>query len=901
MSAVIAAAFVDSAPWTPPPPSGPTIVTLTVPAGKVSTDLADFPMKIDLATLPWGFWQDVTADGGNIRVSKGGVELPVDVGFIDTYYSSGEVFVRTALAAASDNVFTVQAVAGGTMRAATDPLGSNAVWTGAAAGYEAVANFRGPHTTAAPFIFTDRTGHGHDFTVGGGTVAGGLLGVSSSGITVTDDGWAMANVPHLAAYTMGADAIQSARSGHNALLSYNNSDTTTARHTLCTEDSTNWASWNGSWFRTGVLSDIGVRHLVALRSSSANGRQIFRDGVQLGTTATTGTVPSAGAKFLVGSSQTNNTEDWNGSIGLAYLRSGIATPAWLAAEAASWINPSTFYTVPPENIDVDASRYATATATVPAGKVTSDLTNFVVRIKLSDMPSAWWTHVATNGTNLRFRIPGETTYRPLDVVAVNPVTRTGDAYVRVNLSASAPTALALDVTTKGVLSPASGLRRELVWQDYLAVVMARYEPTVNRVDRNLSVNKVGPWPAFVKSTEVVDPDNVHQGLAVNQANGERILINTNLFVRYDQDWVELGRNTNPQGQAKAGGARSAITHMSDGCIVGNELFVGMDDYSGTTFSVVSVFDATTLAFKRSYDVTAINGGALWQISSLCWTGTEFLSVNFNSIGANPNGVSIERYDTSFVHLGTITTSTSLLYKQGVTVMGGKIYISCDDDDCIYRCEMDGSAVTKVIDQDYENLVNAEGLDHYGSDLLANLDSSVGRIVQYSPISDAKGLAFGLPGGYLQTSATGATTFTMGGTGIAFSGSGGNQGLLTYGTPAGSRETLGLDGTTGVGTWNSSDAWLSQNTPVARMGSVRLHTTRNNTVERKLYRDGVLVATDVGAVAPNYSSFTIGTGNTTSPWWGYTDRAYLRAGVLSADWLAAEVASWETPSSFYTVT
>ena len=46
--------------------------TLTVAAGKVSSDLSSFPVRVDLSHLSNGWWTDTSSDLGNVRVKQGG-------------------------------------------------------------------------------------------------------------------------------------------------------------------------------------------------------------------------------------------------------------------------------------------------------------------------------------------------------------------------------------------------------------------------------------------------------------------------------------------------------------------------------------------------------------------------------------------------------------------------------------------------------------------------------------------------------------------------------------------------------------------------------------------------------------------------------------------------------------
>lgn len=87
---------------------------------------------------------------------------------------------------------------------------------------------------------------------------------------------------------------------------------------------------------------------------------------------------------------------------------------------------------------------------------------------------------------------------------------------------------------------------------------------------------------------------------------------------------------------------------------------------------------------------------------------------------------------------------------------------------------------------------------------------------------------------------------------------------------------------------------------------RWNAMHNGTTERVVFHDGAEVAVDAGCAArPGSGADTLFLGiedtSQANPWRGYLDYAYLRLTALSDDWIAAEHVSWDTPSSFYTVT
>src|SRR5690606_14696684 len=97
------------------------------------------------------------------------------------------------------------------------------------------------------------------------------------------------------------------------------------------------------------------------------------------------------------------------------------------------------------------------------------------------------------------------------------------------------------------------------------------------------------------------------------------------------------------------------------------------------------------------------------------------------------------------------------------------------------------------------------------------------------------------------------------------------------------------------------------TPSSGGASRRLHGQYNGTTARHVWVDGDLKVTDNTIIARSGDTLVVGAGWTTvtssftlESFIGSLWRIYLRLGIMSADWLAAEFASWESPSDFYMV-
>jgi len=109
-----------------------TTFTLTVPSGKVASDLAGFPLPIDLSDMPVDFWAGVNIDGTNIRAftSDGVTAIPLDMAVIEADKERGWIIVRTDVTTASDTDIVIKLTADTALEADAGALGRNAVWSG---------------------------------------------------------------------------------------------------------------------------------------------------------------------------------------------------------------------------------------------------------------------------------------------------------------------------------------------------------------------------------------------------------------------------------------------------------------------------------------------------------------------------------------------------------------------------------------------------------------------------------------------------------------------------------------------------------------------------------------------------------------------------------------------------
>ncbi len=107
-------------------------IKITVDNNVVEEGVTDFPVYLDLANLPAGFFNNVQSDGDDIRITSddGISELPFELVAIDTAIETGELHFKADLASTTDSEFFVYySNAGASGYAVGATYGSRNVWT----------------------------------------------------------------------------------------------------------------------------------------------------------------------------------------------------------------------------------------------------------------------------------------------------------------------------------------------------------------------------------------------------------------------------------------------------------------------------------------------------------------------------------------------------------------------------------------------------------------------------------------------------------------------------------------------------------------------------------------------------------------------------------------------------
>lgn len=362
----------------------------------------------------------------------------------------------------------------------------------------------------------------------------------------------------------------------------------------------------------------------------------------------------------------------------------------------------------------------TQTVTIPAGKVSEDLTNFPVRFDLATLSSDLWDDLRSDGGNLRATNAENTVSYPLDIVWIDAAARTGTAFIRQDLSAAGDTTFVLrtlDLTTPAA-APTDPAGRNAVWADYLAAVA--FPDNSDRTGQH-TVTRLGHVDAGYEATQVVANVDAHQGIAWTGTHW--IVADTNFIKRYDATWTLLNENTDPLADAGIAGTN----HMGDPCVHAGEIYIPVEQYPNDPYNNqhIAVFDVTTLAFVRSYDISAVgreaSGFAYDPVADRLYC-SDYV-----------DGSSIPYFSLTGTYLGSVAMSQPIPDLQGIEIVGDQLYLSCDASDQLFVATLDGVVDTvPLYSSTFGSGFRFEGITYKDGDIYVLLDGATSPIYRLTP-------------------------------------------------------------------------------------------------------------------------------------------------------------------------
>jgi hypothetical protein len=522
------------------------------------------------------------------------------------------------------------------------------------------------------------------------------------------------------------------------------------------------------------------------------------------------------------------------------------------------------------------------TITVPSGTVASDLTGFVVLVKLAHAPASFFTDVKADGGDIRVYESDGTTLVPHDVIRVDKTGAEGLLFFKGDITAASDSVFVITCGDAALskLDVADANGRNAVWSDYHRVFV--FDEDVDRTGAGTDIVRTSEtaWDFYIASAS---PDLDAVGVAWDGTN--YYTSGTNFLRKYDSAWTLVTSNTDPQGDSGIPTACKDL-EVHDGL-----LYVPMAQN-------IAVFNASDLTYVTKYDISA-QGVAP---TSIAYNPATDLMYAIASAG----GTTVWKYDhdNSFSYEGAFTLDTSLSVQTGITWWEGDAYINRDPPgNILHRVQSDGTVSAQIWGSSVTG--GPRGLSHSDDGLIALTSLTTiqsARLLRPKAGNRVNWLSIDAGGG--KSSASGLTRFTTWTMGITVSLDGDlgtSQGCAAYADSADIPNThAGIThrDTGKLAIFNSTDSWLATTQPATVAGTeYRVVHTQATTANRKIYVNGVGTTDTTCAQRPSGTGTVIlEVGRTSAK--GMLNYAYVRNGELTATWLAAEDESWRTPESFY---
>jgi hypothetical protein len=322
---------------------------LTVDKDKVDSTESDFPILIDLSDMDSDFWDNVKADGGDIRItqSNGTTQQAVELKNFNQGANTGQVYFKaSSLSSVADTDFYVyygNAAASQPARNAT--YGSDNVWD---SNFTAVYHLEEDPSGSAPQI-VDSTVNANDGTTEGGMTSGDLVaaiagnGLDFDGVNdAADMGFQV---------TSNTGTVEMQVSG-----SITTADTIIAQN-ASTDGFVGWGCQveTGSFIglHLGATGTLKVKAAISLDTwaslaftwdNAGNTTEAWKDGVSVDTstggspTNNTQNVHIAGFNYSAGT-----VLEWAGKQDEIRVSDIVRSDGWIKTTYNSIGSPSTFY------------------------------------------------------------------------------------------------------------------------------------------------------------------------------------------------------------------------------------------------------------------------------------------------------------------------------------------------------------------------------------------------------------------------------------------------------------------------------------------------------------------------------------------------------------------------------
>jgi len=321
---------------------------LTIDHTKISADLTDYPVYINLADLPSSFHSHVNqTDGRDIRITKvdGTTELPREVVSYTSASDTGELHVKysgTLSSSVDTDIYLYYGNAAASDYAVTDTYGTQNVWD---SNYKAVWHFA---ETSGQHL--DSTSNNNDTTSVNVTTQG-----SATGKLGGADEFVEANANYIGLGTASPINLGQPLT-IDAWTYYNSSGVSTSYPTIISNHSTASSNTGYQFLYERAIGKLDVFDSTDAYSSAvytsnewqhsattcySGNCYFYRNGVAAGSSAQTISAQS-GVNTYIGS-YTTSSERWNGVLDEIRVSNVTRSADWMSTQYNNQSSSSTFY------------------------------------------------------------------------------------------------------------------------------------------------------------------------------------------------------------------------------------------------------------------------------------------------------------------------------------------------------------------------------------------------------------------------------------------------------------------------------------------------------------------------------------------------------------------------------
>jgi hypothetical protein len=413
-------------------------VKITIDADKIDSDLTDFPVYVDMSTLPNEFFSGVRSDGGDIRMVKNDLttELPREVVSIDTSGQTGELhFKADFISSTTDTVFYLYyGNANANDYNEYEPYGAWNAWND---GYKGVWHLG---------ELTDSTKYNYDLSTYGSatTEANGNAGTARAfdGTSYLYHDSAITSYPiTLSTFVKFDTAITedshiigqyNSKDDLDYIVAYGNHPERQWNAIVRDSDGNNanianYGSTDTNWNRIVLVVESDQIHL-------------YKDGQFLKSTNNSPTVDISNLNNITlgGKQTTANIVSLNGIIDEARRYAGVLSDAWIAAEFENLNDAATFYTAEIDTSEPqpEADWSKRIKITIDADNIDNDLTDFPVYVDMSTLPNEFFSGVRSDGGDIRMVKDDLATELPREVVSIDTSGQTGELHFKADFISS---------------------------------------------------------------------------------------------------------------------------------------------------------------------------------------------------------------------------------------------------------------------------------------------------------------------------------------------------------------------------------------------------------------------------------------------------------------------------------